>query len=79
MADMSKQMAPLLRASVMFTSVAGMSILGALYRVSNKHDVPMFSLEALTLDWPYWCGGLIGAGLFSTVWYVRNRGIQDGA
>ncbi|MBD9470876.1 hypothetical protein [Pseudoxanthomonas sp. PXM01] len=79
MADMSKQVDPLLKASVMFTSVAGMSILGALYRVSNKHDVPMFSLEALTLDWAYWCGGLIGAGLSSAVWYVRNREIQNGA
>lgn len=58
----------------MFAAAAVLSILGALYRVSGKHGVPMFSVEALSLDWSYWCGGLVGAGLFSAIWYVRNRG-----
>ena len=77
MSSMSKRMNPLLKALGMFATVAVLSLLGALYRTSSRLGVPMFSYEALTLDWSYWCGGLIGAGLASVVWYVRNRGAHD--
>lgn len=78
MVDMPRLKNPLLRALAMFAAVAILSILGALDRASSRHDVPMLSYDALALGWPYWCGGLVGAGLFGTVWYVRNRRGSDG-
>jgi hypothetical protein len=76
---MSKQGNVLYRAFGMFAWVALLSVIGAMYRAATKHDVPIFSLDALVLEWPTWCGGFIGASLFAAVWYLRNRSGQHDA